>query len=206
MRAAAALTLALLAGCNPSPAEDYVARVGVAGRAGPSQPIRSPDVAGAVWVASPGNARRLLYGKPGQTPLFALECAPSTAVPLVLYTRYAKADPHAKAVLALIGNGHVARLKIDAVRAGADWRWQGSEPAASASLEALTGARQVEATVPGAGSLILNPSPLPGALIIDCRSQAPPAAPASAPAAAGAALPAPAGTTGTAAPPPPPAR
>ena len=207
MRGAALLPLALLAACNPPAADDYVARVGVTGRDAPSAPIASPDTKGAVWAASPANPQRLVYGKPGERVLFAFECVDGGTGPALTYTRFAAADAHAKAILALVGNGHVARLKIDATRAGAGWLWQGSEPAVSANFESLTGGRQVEATVPGAGSLILNPSPLPGELILRCRSLAPPAAPASAPATTGAAANSPPpDTTGTAGPPLPPAR
>lgn len=206
LRVAAPLLFALAAACNPAPSEDYAARVGLDSREGPSAPILSPDTEGAIWAPSPANARRLLYGKPGQPPLFALECQQTSGGPVLAYTRFAPADAHAKAILALIGNGHVARLNIDAARAGRGWLWQGSEPAMGMELEALTGARSVEATVPGAGSLILNPSPLPGALIEACRALAAPASPASAPGEAAAAVsPAP-GTTGTAGPPPRPAR
>jgi hypothetical protein len=116
------------------------------------------------------------------------------------------ADPHAKAILALIGNGHVSRLKIDAAREGNRWLWRGSEPATSPNFEGLTGARQVEATVPGAGSLIFNPSQTPGALIDRCRSLAPPASPASAPAVVVPPGPTQPDTTNTVAPPPPPVR
>lgn len=206
MRCAALLPLALLAACNPPAAEEYVARVGMAGREAPSAPIASPDTKGAVWAQSPANSQRLVYGKPGQRVLFALECGDAPAGPVLTYTRFAAADPHAKAILALIGNGHVSRLKIDAARAGPGWLWQGREPATSPHIEALTGGREVEATVPGAGSLILNPSPLPGELILRCRSLAQPATPASTPEEAEAARPAQPGTTDTAAPPPPPAR
>lgn len=210
MRYTALLPLVLLAACNPPAADDYVARVGVGGREAPSAPIASPDTKGAVWAPSPANPNRLVYGKPGQRVLFALECSNGSAGPLMTYTRFAAADAHAKAILALIGNGHVARLKIDATRAGGAWLWQGSEPALSPHFEGLTGGRQVEATVPGAGSLILNPSPLPRELILRCRALAAPRARGSAPAATGAALPltrsGPPDTTGTAAPPPPPAR
>lgn len=206
MRSAALLPLAMLVACNPPAAEDYVARVGVNGRDAPSPPILTPDTTGAGWAPSPADPRRLLYGKPGQRVLFALECGESPAGPIITYTRFAAADPHAKAILALVGNGHVSRLKIDAARDGTGWLWRGSEPATSTNFEGLTGGRQVEATVPGAGSLILNPSRLPGDLILRCRALAVPAAPASAPAAAAApGLPRP-GTTDTAAPPPPPAR
>ena len=206
MRFAVFLPLIAVAACNPPAADDYVARVGVAGREAPSAPIDSPDTKGAVWAPSAGNPQRLVYGKPGDRVLFALECIDEDAGPLLRYTRFADADPRAKAILALIGNGHVARLKIDATRGSSSWRWQGSEPATSLNFEALTGGRQVEATVPGAGSLILNPSPLPGELILRCRSLAQPAIPPSAPGATGAELPLQPDTTGTTAPPPPPAR
>lgn len=207
MRTAALLPLLALAACKPPAADDYVARIGVGGREEPSAPIASPDTKGAVWAPSPGKPQRLVYGKPGERVLFALECGGAPAAPDITYTRFARADPHAKAILALIGNGHVSRLKIDATREGASWLWKGSEPATSVEFEGLTGGRQVEATVPGAGSLILNPSPLPGELILRCRQQAPPAEPASTPAATGAAAtPRPRDTTGTVAPPPPPAR
>lgn len=206
MRVAVLLPLALLAACKPPAADDYVARVGVSEREAPSPPIVSPDTQDAIWAPSPANPQRLLYGQPGKRPLFALECEEGAQGAVLTYTRFAAADAHAKAILALIGNGHVARLKIDAVRAGQGWLWQGGEPAASTGLEALTGARQVEATVPGAGSLILNPSPLPGELIISCRALAQPADRASAPAGAGAAPLPPPDTTDTAAPPPRPAR
>lgn len=185
MRWAVLPALALLAGCNPPAADHYVARVGVSERETPSPPIDTPDTTGAVWA--PTSANRMLYGKPGQPPLFALECRVENGLPLLTYTRFAAADARAKAVLALIGNGHVARLKIDATRKGEGWLWQGSEPAWSPDFEGLTGGRQVEATVPGAGSLILNPSQLPGELINRCRSLAPLAAPASALGEAGAA-------------------
>lgn len=205
-RAALASLLLPLAACNPPAADDYVARIGVAGRQAPSAPIASPDTQGAVWAQSAADPQRLVYGKPGERVLFALDCLDQGAGPLLRYTRFAAADPHAKAVLALIGNGHVSRLKIDATRAGDTWLWQGSESAASVNFDGLTGGRQVEATVPGAGSLILNPSALPGQLILGCRLLAQPAIPASIPAATGGALPVPGDTTGTAALPPPPAR
>jgi hypothetical protein len=206
MRVAALLPLALLAACNPPAADDYVARVGVGGREAPSPPIVTPDTTGAVWVPSPANPLRLLYGKPSEPVLFALECVQGPREPVLEYTRFAAADPHAKAILALIGNGYVARLKIDAAREGNRWLWRGSEPATSPNFEGLTGARQVEATVPGAGSLILNPSQMPGGLIDRCRSLAPPASPASAPAVVVPPGPTQPDTTNTVAPPPPPVR
>lgn len=206
MRYAALLPLMLLAACNPPAADDYVARVGVGEREAPSPPILTPDTTGAVWAPSPANPLRLVYGKPGQRVLFALECVQGPREPRLEYTRFAAADPRAKAILALIGNGHVSRLMIDAEQEGGRWLWKGSEPATSPHFEGLTGGRQIEATVPGAGSLILNPSQAPGELIDRCRALAPPAVPASAPAVVAPPGPTLPDTTNRAAPPPPPVR
>ena len=67
---------------------------------------------------------------PGERPLFAVECLSGGRRGHAGYTRFARADAHAKAVLALIGNGHVARLKIDAAQVGDVWRWEGAIEAA----------------------------------------------------------------------------
>lgn len=210
MRPVALLPLLMLAACNPPAADDYVARVGVAERMAPAPPVDTPDTKGAVWAQSPSRAQRLLYGIPGRPPLFALECRADAGAPTLEYTRFAPADSHAKAILALIGNGHVSRLKIDALHVpgtgGGAWLWQGRELAADPAFEGLTGGRQVEATVPGAGSLILNPSQLPGDLVQRCRGLARSAEPVSVPEATGGAAAIPADTTDREAPPPLPAR
>ena len=171
VRTLAPLFVLALAACKPPASDEYTERTRIAPRAeAPSEPIASPDTEGAVWAAT-DNADRLLYGKPGERPFFALECTDQGGLPLVAYTRFAKADAHAKAILALIGNGHVSRLKIDATERGDVWRWEGAIEAEDPALDVLTGTRQVEATVPGAGSLILNPSALPGGLVERCRRQ-----------------------------------
>ena len=170
---AACLVLALGA-CQPPASDEYSERSRIAPQAdGPSEPITSPDTQGAVWAAA-DNPDRLLYGKPGERPLFALECQDQGGLPLIAFTRFARADAGAKAMLALIGNGHVSRLKIDATERGEVWRWEGAIEAADPALDVLTGPRQVEATVPGAGSLILNPSGAPGELVERCRAMAAP--------------------------------
>lgn len=158
-------TLTALAACKPPASDDYLQRsYSAAEREAPSAPIASPDTEGAIWA--PGaQGRRLIYGKPGTAPLMALECESG----MISYTRFALADPRAQAVLALIGNGHVQRLWIDAEQSGEAWLWRGSLPADDERLEVLTGPHAVEATVPGAGTLMLNPSRLPGELIRRCR-------------------------------------
>ena len=173
-RAPALLPILVLAACKPPAADDYVERTRIGGEVqGPSELIDSPDTQGAVWAPA-DKAGRLLYGKPGERPLFAIECVGQGAVPMLAYTRFAKADPHAKAVLALIGNSHVTRLPIDAAQINDVWRWEGAAPVTDPRWDVLTGTREVEATVPGAGSVILNPSPLPGELVEECRALAQP--------------------------------
>lgn len=166
--------LLFLTACKPPASDDYVERTRIAdGVDAPSEPIDSPDTEGAVW-AEAARENRLLYGKPGETPLMALECVDSDGEPKLAFTRFARADPHAKAILALIGNSHVVRLFVDARKQGEAWLWYGEVPADDPQLDVLTGARAVEATIPGAGSTILNPSQMPAALIEACQSLAPP--------------------------------
>lgn len=165
------LTLAFAA-CQPPATDNYVERnVIPAPRQNASEPLDSPDVQGAVWAEAQGQAR-LVYGKPGMSPLFAIACVETLPEPRLRLTRYAPADVGAKAFMALVGNGHVARLKVDATRSGDGYLWQGETPISNDRLEALTGARALEATVPGAGTLKLNPSHLPGQLIERCRAEA----------------------------------
>tara|TARA_R110002072_G_scaffold15856_43_gene62996 strand:+ start:9712 stop:10299 length:588 start_codon:yes stop_codon:yes gene_type:complete len=167
----AALPLLALPSCKPPAADDYVARVGLQERSGPSEPLLSPDTAEAQWVVSrePG---RIIYGNPGEPPLLALACIDGPQGAQIAYERIVAADPNAKAILALIGNSHVTRLFVDAEKTRDDWRWRGATDAEDPALEVLTGPRQVEATVPGAGSVILNASSLPRELINRCRAQA----------------------------------
>ncbi|MFA6219458.1 MAG: hypothetical protein WC692_06730 [Erythrobacter sp.] len=180
VRAIALFPLALLAACKPPASDDYVERSRIVSRTqGPSEPIDSPDTTGAIWAAAT-RPDRLLYGKPGERPLLAIECIDKAGTPRIAYTRFAAADPRAKAMLALIGNANVARFRIDAVESNGRWTWQGSVDAREPALDALTGDREVEATVPGAGSVILNPSTLPGDLIERCRALAAPEPEASA--------------------------
>lgn len=172
------VALAALAGCKPPAADDYVARVTLdKARSYASEPLPSPDTEGALWAESdrPG---RILYGKPGEAPLMALACEDGgEAGKRIHITRFAAADPEAKAVLALIGNGHVSRFHVDATWNGRAWLWEGYVAADDPDLEVLTGPRQVEATVPGAGSLDLNSSERPRHLIETCLGEIPPDAP-----------------------------
>jgi hypothetical protein len=165
------LTAVTLTACKPPASDDYLQRVDLAEATGAAvEPLQSPDTTDAVW-ADGKIAARILYGIPGQVPLLALACERSaTGERRIKIIRFAPADPQAKALFALVGNGHIARVPVDAAWNGRVWLWEGTVPADTPDLEVLTGRRAVAATLPGAGKLDLNPSPRPGLLIEACRS------------------------------------
>lgn len=166
-RRTALCAVMLTAACKPPASEDYVTRTQIVEeRQAPAAPIVSPDTEGAAWAIGPESGR-LLYGKPGEAPLLSLECADGTLV----YRRYVKTDPDAKAVLALIGNGHVERLWVDAALEGGNWLWRGEIAANDPRLDVLTGPRSVEATIPGAGTVRLNGSQRPAEFITRCAAE-----------------------------------
>ena len=161
-----ALLAMLGAGCKPAASDEYRSPVAkTQPQSGPSDPIASPDTSRSAWALS-ADGQRLLYGDSGAPPFFSLGCEDG----VLTYTRHASADPDAKAVLALIGNGHVERLFVDAEQQGERWVWRGRLPANDPRLEVLTGGRRVEATVPGAGSIILNPASAPASFVNACAS------------------------------------
>jgi len=163
--------LVMVTACKPPASDEYLERVDLAQATGAvGDPLPSPDVTDAVW-ADGQIAGRILYGIPGEVPFLALACERSTnGEQYIKIIRFASADPQAKALFALVGNGHIARVPVDATWNGRAWLWEGIVPADEPDLEVLTGKRPVAATLPGAGQLNLNPSPRPAQLIEACRS------------------------------------
>ena len=166
-----------LAGCKPPPTDAAVERVSLETTvSGPSAPLPSPDTTDALWTQAAA-PMRLVYGVPGQPVLLALECRdPQTPQARLRITRHTPADEGAGALLALIGNGWIGRFPVDATPVGGAVLWQGEVPAGRREWDALKPEREATVTVPGAGLVRLNPSPLPMALISACRQ--PPAQPA----------------------------
>jgi hypothetical protein len=165
----AVLVLALLAGCRPPASERYVERFALddASR-GPTVLMAAPDVAGAIWAES-GGPDRIVFGQPGKAPLLALACAGDGADRVLSVTRFARTDPRAQGMMALVGNGHIERLKIDAANTAHGWIWRGNYRPEDTRLDALTGVRKLELTIPGAGTLVLEGSNRPAELIERCR-------------------------------------
>lgn len=138
----------------------------------PSQPapLREPpkQPEGTVWT-SLGNGAAA-FGVPEQSPLLTVSCEKrGTFDALLRFTRYTRADEGAKALFALEGNGHVARVKLDVVKPGDPGEWQGTASAFDEAVEAIKGDYGVAATLPGGGTLRWTASPIPGAVLTDCR-------------------------------------
>lgn len=169
VRIIAATTLLALAACKP-PATDEMADRGAKPEnlLAPTAPIDSPDTEGALWANS-SQSGRILYGKPGQPPLVAVSCNRAGERRELQITRFVVADAEASALMAMIGNGHMARMPVEAEWNDRVWLWQGRYAADNPDLDVLSGPRQVELTIPGAGSVILNPSERPGQLLDQCR-------------------------------------
>lgn len=166
----AAGALILLAACKPPPTDAGLDReMPVEEPTFASEPLPSPDTEGAVWARSTAEGR-IIYGTPGEPALVALECVEREGQSEALrIARLAPADEGAGALLALIGNGAVGRIEVDATELGSRQVWQGELPAADTAWEPLAGPRQVTLTVPGAGMVTLNPSAMPWELLSECR-------------------------------------
>lgn len=157
------LTTFLLASCGGESGNNAQSRIALdevrtAQREGPTlSPL--PDVTGAVWQGD-GTQNRLSFGTPVSAPFLSLVCADNE----ITIIRHAPADKDAKALFALISNGQVSRIKMDEV-AG---EWRGTAPATDPQLSILAAPGPVEATLPGAGTLNLSGSPLPGEFLARC--------------------------------------
>ena len=172
IRVCTALTLAFVTACKPSDPDAVLRRdLPEPAPTFASAPLDSPNTDGAVWVAS-GGEERIVYGVPGERALMALECIRSDDADAALrITRFAPADRNAQALMALIGNGHMGRLPVDAVETNSDRIvWRGTHEAQAAFWDPLAGPRALAATVPGAGRVALNASPLPMQVVRDCRT------------------------------------
>lgn len=177
LTSALVISLAGLTACKPPPADADLRRdMPVTAPTFASEPLPSPETEGAVWArtsnaSGPQSMARLIYGIPGSPALIALECVTQDGdLPALQITRLSPADEGAGALLAMVGNGHIGRIEVDASDVGGRSVWQGAAAAAQIAWEPLAGPRQLTLTVPGAGMVTLNPSALPAQLIEDCRT------------------------------------
>lgn len=171
MRASPLLTLLLLTGCSrgeDSETPEQAKRLVLPSQPAPlREPPKQPE--GTLWT-SLGNGAAA-FGMPGQSPLLIVACERRGSLDAVIrFTRHTRADEGAKALFAIEGNGHVARVKLDVVKAGDPGEWQGTVSAFDERIEALRGSYGVAATLPGGGTLRWGGSGIPGAVLTDCRA------------------------------------
>ena len=132
------------------------------------EPLPSPDTENARWTVAP-NGQAVAFGNPGARPFLSLACRVKDDPPTIRVIRHAEARPGEKALFPVLGNGTISRFKADAALEDDEWRWQAVVPADDPLLEVFTGAREIEATLPGAGSVIIAGSRVPGEFIAWCR-------------------------------------
>jgi hypothetical protein len=166
---AVVLTLSLTA-CEGEPEPVEAQRFSLdAVRHAPPEPLVSPDTSGAAWAVS-DSGQAIAFGRPGAPPLLTLACDLRRTPVQLRIVRHVVARPGQKALLPVIGNGTISRFKVDAALADGEWRWEGALPASDPSLDVFTGPRELEATLPGGGSLLIEGSRIPGEFVNWCRA------------------------------------
>jgi hypothetical protein len=164
-----AATLFTLAACDRAEEPVDAQRVSLdEARGGAREPLASPDTENARWTVAP-NGQAIAFGNAGERPFLSLACRVKDDPPTMRVIRHAEARPGEKALFPVLGNGTISRFKADAALEDDEWRWQAVVPAGDPLLEVFTGAREIEATLPGAGSLIIAGSRVPGEFIAWCR-------------------------------------
>jgi len=101
----------------------------------------------------------------------ALECVGEGGGTHIQIERLSPADEGAGAFFAIVGNSHIARIPVDATEVDGGFIWRGTIPANDPDLAALTGPREVTATLPGAGMVTLYPSERLKRVISECRAR-----------------------------------
>jgi hypothetical protein len=161
------LTLAACGGSEPSGKAQRIS-LDDARHVAP-EPLLSPDTKGGTWTVA-ANGRSIDFGVEGQPPFLTIACALRETPVQIRLIRHVVARPGEKALFPVIGNGMISRFKIDAALAEGEWRWEAALPATEPSLDVFNGPRELEATLPGGGSLIIPGSRIPGEFVSWCRA------------------------------------
>lgn len=171
MRAAFLATCLLLAACGDgADAPLQAQRISLEeARAKVAEPLLSPDTEGASWTVT-ANAQAIEFGQLGAEPFLTLACDVREAPATLTIIRHVPARPGQKALFPVIGNGMISRFKVDAALRTGEWHWEGTVPASDPQLDVFTGPRELQATLPGGGSLMIAGSRIPGEFINWCRA------------------------------------
>ena len=133
-----------------------------------NDPAPSPDTTDAVWTVTE-DGQAIDFGLPEGEPLLSLSCSLRDDPPQIAIIRHIAARPGQQALFPVIGNGMISRFPLDAALENGEWRWQGALAASDPRLDVFTGTREVEATLPGGGTLLISGSSVPGEFIRWCR-------------------------------------
>jgi len=132
------------------------------------QPLPSPNTEGARWVPS-SDGQAIDFGRPGDKPFLSLLCDIKAEPPRLTVVRHAPSRPGEKALFPVMSNDTIARFKLDAALRDNEWRWEGTLPADDPQLVVFEEARELEATLPGGGTLKIAASGVPGEFLGWCR-------------------------------------
>ena len=170
---ATSFALMALAACDTQGSEDGPAqRIALDhGRlpAAIQPPAPSLETEGAVWTVNE-DGQSIHFGKPNEEPLMSLACRLKENPPRLAVIRHAPARPGQEALFPVIGNGMRSRFLVDAALRDGEWRWEGTLPADDSKLDVFTGTREIRATLPGAGTLEIEGSRVPGEFVTWCRA------------------------------------
>ncbi|WP_067786558.1 hypothetical protein [Paraurantiacibacter namhicola] len=128
-----------------------------------------PDHEDASWTVSP-DGQAIVFGPDAATPLLTLDCRLKGDPPQLAIIRHYPADPDAKALFPVIGNGTTSRFMLDATLTEEGRIWEGTLAADDPALDVFTGPRPIEATLPGGGTLRIVGSRVPGEFVTWCRA------------------------------------
>jgi hypothetical protein len=138
-------------------------------RAKVAEPLLSPDTEGAGWAVS-ADQRAIAFARPGAAPFLTLACNLRQAPATLTIVRHVRARPGQKALFPVIGNGKISRFKVDAALSDGEWRWEGVLPASDAQFDVFIGPGELQATLPGGGTLLIEGSRVPGEFVTWCRA------------------------------------
>lgn len=133
----------------------------------PAEPLASPDTGGMGWTA---NGQAIQFGAAGQAPLLTLECRLRETPIRLRIVRHIVARPGLKALFPVIGNGRISRFSLDTALDEGEWRWEGELPVSDPLVDVFVGTGELEATLPGGGSLLIPGSRVPGEFVTWCRA------------------------------------
>ncbi|MEO6389276.1 MAG: hypothetical protein ABIT16_11310 [Croceibacterium sp.] len=135
----------------------------------PPVPLQSPETSDASWSVT-GNGQAIDFGAPGDKPMITLACRLRDTPVQVRIIRHVTTRPGEQAIFPVLGNGTISRFKVDAALHEGEWRWEGAIPAADPMLDVFTGTHEIEATLPGGGTVMMGGSRIPGEFITWCRA------------------------------------